>query len=191
MKVIYLIGMPGSGKSTVMKQFMNRASLEWKTERVADLLDTHSSGYSLLDSHSSGKVRVLGKYTEEEVFSGTDRLSMAVAPKAIEWISTKPAEFIVGEGDRLNSAGFFEACGDDLTIIHLTVSDTERKRRYEERGSDQSEKFIKTVQTKCSNIIEKFGDQQTLFGYEKGCVIEMTHETKEDTQRIVDFMWKH
>ena len=178
MKVIYLIGMPGTGKSTVMKEFMATQSGEWKMDRPIDLLDTHING----------NIRVLGKYEEGETFSGTDRLSMAVAPKAIEWISTQPDELIVGEGDRLNNAGFFEACGDNLTIIHLTVSDEERERRYKERGSDQSEKFIQTTRTKCANIIERFGDQQTLFGEEKGCVVEMRHETPADTQEIVNFI---
>lgn len=178
MKVIYLIGMPGTGKSTVMKEFMATQSGDWKMDRPIDLLDTHING----------NIRVLGKYEEGETFSGTDRLSMAVAPKAIEWISTQPDELIVGEGDRLNNAGFFEACGDNLTIIHLTVSDEERERRYKERGSDQSEKFIQTTRTKCANIIERFGDQQTLFGEEKGCVVEMRHETPADTQEIVNFI---
>lgn len=177
MKVIYLIGVPGTGKSTVMKEYMKLHG-HWETDRPIDLLDTHVSGWR----------RVLGKYEEGETFSGTDRLSMAVAPKAIEWIKTKPDEVIVGEGDRLNNAGFFEACGDDITIIHLTVSDAERERRYKERGSDQSEKFIQTTRTKCENIIKQFGDQQTLFGEEKGCVVEMPHETPDDTTRIVQFM---
>lgn len=158
MKVIYLIGLPGCGKSTVMKQFMELVGGEWKADRPIDLLDSHVSGH----------YRVLGKYEEGEVFCGTDRLSMAVSPKAVEFLSTKPDEVIVGEGDRLNNAGFFEEAGDDLTIIHLTVSDEERERRYKERGSDQSDKFIQTVRTKCSNILERFGDQQTLFGEENG-----------------------
>ena len=149
-----------------------------KTDRPVDLLD----------SHVNGDYRVLGKYEEGEVFSGTDRLSMAVSPKAVEFLSTKPDEVIVGEGDRLNNAGFFEAAGDGLTIIHLTVSDEERERRYKERGSDQSDKFIQTVRTKCSNILERFGDQQTLFGEEEGCIIEVRHETPEDTQAIVELM---
>jgi hypothetical protein len=161
-----------------MKQFMEAVGGEWKADRPIDLLD----------SHVSGDYRVLGKYEEGEVFCGTDRLSMAVSPKAVEFLSTKPDEVIVGEGDRLNNAGFFDAAGDDLTIIHLFVSDEERERRYKERGSDQSEKFIQTVRTKCSNILERFGDQQTLFGEEEGCVLEAQHETPEDTQAIVELM---
>ena len=179
MKMFYLIGLPGCGKSTVMKELMSRFG-DWKQERPIDLLDTHVSG----------NVRVLGKYEEGETFSGTDRLSMAVSPKAVEWISTKPNETIYGEGDRLNNKGFFEACKPDLTIVHLTVSDEERQRRYKERGSDQPEKFIQTVRTKCQNILEEFGDKQTLFGEEKGCVAEFRHETPEDTQKIVEFLLK-
>ena len=182
MKLIYLIGMPGTGKSTIMKQFMQEVSSNWysswKQERVTDLLDTHVSG----------NVRVLGKYEEGETFSGTARLSMAVAPKAVEWISNKPDEVIFGEGYRLNNAGFFTAAGDDLTIIHLTVSDAERERRYKQRGSEQSEKFIQTTRTKCTNILEKFGDQHTLFGTEKGCVVQFPHETPDDTRIVVHYM---
>ena len=182
MKMIYMIGLPGSGKTTVMRKFMSE--YEWKNDKPADLLDTQIS--------SKNKLRVLGKYEDDQVFGGTDRLSMAVAPKAIEWLQNNLTsdENIVGEGDRLNNQKFFETCGDRLTILHLTVSDEERKRRYKERGSDQSEKFIQTVKTKCKNIIEKFGDQQTLFGVEKGVVVEMVHETEEDTKKIVDFMKK-
>lgn len=177
MKLIYMIGLPGSGKSTVMKEFMSRFD-DWKFERPIDLLDCHVRE----------GVRVLGKYEGNETFSGTDRLSMAVSPKAIEYISTKPNEIIIGEGDRLNNKGFFKAAGDDLIIIHLTVSDQERERRYKERGSDQSSKFIQTVRTKCKNILEEFGDQQTIFGEEAGCVVEFVHETPEDTKEIVEYL---
>lgn len=176
MKLIYLIGIPGTGKSTVMKQFMTHFQ-DWKAERVTDLLDTHVSG----------NVRVLGKYEEGETFSGTDRLSMAVAPKAIEWAQTHPREYIVGEGDRLNNKAFFYSF-EERVIIHLTVSDEERQRRYEERGSNQPDKFIQTCKTKCANILESFGDRQTIFGEEKGCVVEFQHETPEDTDKVVEYM---
>jgi len=178
MKVFYMIGMPGTGKTTLMKALMERIGGEWKQERVIDLLDTHVSG----------QYRVLGKYEEGQTFAGTDRLSMAVAPKAIEWIQTKPNEIIFGEGDRLNNKGFFDACGDDLTIIHLTVPDSVREERYALRGSEQSEKFIQTTKTKCQNILEAFGDRSTLFGEEKGCVVEFEHVTPEDTTAIVDWI---
>ena len=88
MKVIYIIGLPGTGKTTLMKRFMEQ--YEWTPNRPIDLLD----------SHVSGNIRVLGKYEEGETYAGTDRLSMAVSPKAIEYIQTRPDEVIIGEGDR-------------------------------------------------------------------------------------------
>ena len=176
MKLIYLIGLPGCGKSTVMKTFMERIGT-FTTDRPIDLLD----------SHIHRNVRVLGKYEEGETFSGTDRLSMAVSPKAVEYFSTNPDEIFIGEGDRLNNKKFFDTF-EDKVIIHLTVSDEERQRRYDERGSDQSDKFIQTVRTKCNNILEEYSDKQTLFGEEEGCVTEFLHETSDDTLRVVDFM---
>jgi adenylate kinase family enzyme len=177
-KLIYLIGLPGTGKTTIMKRVMQMR--DWESERPIDLLDTHVSG----------ELRVLGKYEEGQVFAGTDRLSMAVAPKAVEWILTAPNEVIIGEGDRLNNKAFFEAAQSvgELYIIHLTVSDEERQRRYNERGSDQSEKFIQTVRTKVGNIVESFGDKTTIFGEEKGCVYEFRHETPEDTAAVAKFI---
>jgi len=174
MKLIYLIGLPGTGKSTVMKSLMKTLG-EFTPERPIDLLD----------SHVNGNIRILGKYEEGETFSGTDRLSMAVAPKAVEYFSTKPNEVVIGEGDRLNNKRFFDTF-DDKVIIHLTVSDEERQRRYAERGSDQSDKFIQTVATKCRNIVEEYGDKMTLFGEEEGCIVEMRHETLEDTANVVN-----
>lgn len=181
MKVVYLIGLPGTGKTHVVREFMKRYA-QWET----------STPIKLLDSHSSNRIRVLGRYEEGETFAGTDRLSMAVNPQAIEYVEMCPPELIIGEGDRLNNKAFFKACQnrrkEDLTILHLTVSDEERKRRYKERGSDQSEKFIQTVRTKVKNIVDEFGDKQTLFGVEEGVVVEMRHETNEDTIQIVKFL---
>ncbi len=176
MKVIYIIGLPGTGKTTLMKRFMEQ--YEWTPNRPIDLLD----------SHVSGNIRVLGKYEEGETYAGTDRLSMAVSPKAIEYIQTRPDEVIIGEGDRLNSKTFFSACGEDLTIIHLEVGDETRERRYKERGSNQSDKFIQTVRTKVSNVLDMFGPRVTLFGSEEGCVHSFKHETEEDTEKIIKFL---
>jgi len=176
MKVIYIIGLPGTGKTTLMKRFMKQ--YDWTPHRPIDLLD----------SHISGNIRVLGKYEEGETFSGTDRLSMAVSPRAVEFIQSKPDEVIIGEGDRLNNKTFLSACGEDLTIIHLEVDDETRERRYKERGSNQSEKFIQTVRTKVSNVIDAFGPKITLFGEEEGCVHSFKHETTEDTEKVLEFL---
>jgi hypothetical protein len=178
MKIYYMIGMPGTGKTTLMNAIRTNISKSWEKERVVDLLDTERSG----------NIRILGKYDGEGVYAGTDRLSMAVAPKAIEWIKTKPDEIIIGEGDRLNSREFFRTCGDDLTIIHLTVSDKTREKRYKERGSNQSDKFIQTTKTKCKNVVDEFGPKMTLFGEELGIIKTFNHETEEDTNTVLEWI---
>jgi hypothetical protein len=181
MRVVYLIGLPGTGKTHVVREFM---------KRYATWVD--HTPIKLLDSHATNRIRVLGRYDEGETFAGTDRLSMAVNPQAIEWVELCPPELIIGEGDRLNNKAFFKACQkkrpEDLTILHLTVSDEERERRYKERGSNQSDKFIQTVRTKVKNIVEEFGPKSTLFGEEPGFVKEMRHETPEDTIEIVKYL---
>lgn len=165
-KLVYLIGAPGTGKTEVIRQLMK--GKPWKKKRATELLD----------SHISGDMRVLGLYSEKEVFAGTDKLSMAVSPKAVDWIKSQPTEFIIGEGDRLNNREFFEAAETfgELEIIELTVSEKERARRYKARGSNQSEEFIQRVLTKCENIRREF------------TVKKMPCEKKSDAKKIADYI---
>lgn len=172
-KLIGIVGIPGTGKSTAMRKWME--SRQWQTERPVDLVD----------SHISDNIRVIGKYEEGETFSGTDRLSMAVQPKFIQFLETADNEIVLFEGDRLTSSKVFRAAqanGWEIQIIHLYVSDDERKRRYAERGSDQDEKFINGRKTKVQNVIEEFGPNP-LFG-EDGYVLDFQHEDEVDTVRL-------
>lgn len=171
-KLIAIIGMPGTGKTTVMRKWME--SRQWKAERPIDLLDSHVS---------EDGIRVLGKYEEGETFAGTDRLSMAVQPKAIEFLTSTKDDVIIFEGDRLSSINFLREAvkqGHKLDIIHLHVSDEERERRYAERGSEQDEKFISGRRTKVANICEEFG-AKPLLG-EEGCVMNVEHDDEQDTK---------
>lgn len=175
-KLIAVIGAPGTGKTTAMKEYMDL--WEWEYHRTG-----------LVDHYVSGDIIVLGRYDEGETFGGTDRLSMSVMPEVIEFLNQNEDKVIVFEGDRLTSKKFFDTAiesGWDLSIIALEVGETERKRRYEERGSDQNETWLAGRISKVNNIIEEFGPQQTLFGEEEGYVKKFFHQTPEDTQRIVD-----
>lgn len=176
-KLIAIIGIPGTGKSTVMREWMSKR--DWKTDRPVDLVD----------SHVSDKVRVIGKYEKGETFSGTDRLSMAVQPKFLEFLRQSRDEVVLFEGDRLTSTKVFKEAqmqGWEVQILHLYVSTDERKRRYEERGSNQDEKFIQGRVTKVNNVVEQFGPVP-LFG-EEGCVVSFQHEDQFDTARLVDLI---
>lgn len=169
-----IIGLPGSGKTTLMRELMS--NYDWTYDKPIDLVE----------SYVSGSTRLIGKYEEGEVFAGTDRLSMAVQPKFIEYLENNQDEVIIFEGDRLTSVALFdkvEKLGYDMRIFVLKASEETLQKRYKERGSDQSEKFIQGRRTKIANVEERFGDN-VLFG-ESGCVVECVNETPEQMHQNI------
>jgi hypothetical protein len=102
---------------------------------------------------------VLGKYEEGEVFAGTDRLSMAVQPAMQEWIASHNCN-VLFEGDRIFNQSFLEfAMGlpdTELHIVFLNAPKNVLEQRYKDRGSDQSEQFLRGRETKYSNLLSNF-----------------------------------
>lgn len=145
MKVIAIGGEPGAGKSTLMKRIISHFNMEPKYD-----------SYKLVPYLLSDNVYVLGKYEEGEVFSGTDRMSMAVQPEAIKFLATLPSNAVVlFEGDRLFTASFLEHCCEnyDTHIIHLRTEKEVRTERYKERGSNQDETWLRGRESKIANIL--------------------------------------
>jgi len=93
-KLIGIVGMPGTGKTTLMREWMSKR--EW----------TPDTPIQLLDSYHSDDIRLFGKYELGETFAGTDKLSMAVMPVAIEYMKNPTHEVNIFEGDRLTSVNF-------------------------------------------------------------------------------------
>ena len=77
MRIIAIGGEPGAGKSTLMKRVIEHYNMEPKYD-----------SYKLVPYLQKNNIYVLGKYEEGEVFSGTDRMSMAVQPEAIKFLGT-------------------------------------------------------------------------------------------------------
>lgn len=145
MKVIAIGGEPGAGKSTLMKRVIETLSVEPKYNE-----------FKLVPYLQKDNIYVLGKYEEGEVFSGTDRMSMAVQPEAIKFLSSLPNNSVVlYEGDRLFTASFLEHCLENysLDIIYLRTDKEVRNERYKERGSEQNETWLQGRETKIANIL--------------------------------------
>ena len=145
MKVIAIGGEPGAGKSTLMKEIIKHYGVESKYD-----------AFKLVPYLQKENIYVLGKYEEGEVFSGTDRMSMAVQPEAVKFLESLSNDSIVlFEGDRLFTASFLEHCLDkyDLSIIYLSTTKQIREERYKERGSNQNETWLQGRETKISNIM--------------------------------------
>ena len=145
MRIFAIGGEPGSGKTTLMREIIKQFKVEPKYD-----------SFKLVPYLQKDNIYILGKYEEGEVFSGTDRMSMAVQPEAIKFLSTLPTNAIVlYEGDRLFTASFLEHCLEkyDLKIIYLSTEKTVRNERYKERGSNQNETWLQGRETKISNIM--------------------------------------
>jgi uridine kinase len=145
MKIIAIGGEPGSGKTTLMKEIIKNLGVTPKYD-----------SFKLVPYLQKDNIYILGKYEDGEIFSGTDRMSMAVQPEAIKFLATLPNNAIVlFEGDRLFTASFLEHCLEnyDLSIIYLSTSKETRNERYKERGSNQNETWLQGRETKISNIM--------------------------------------
>lgn len=148
MKVIAIGGEPGCGKTTLMNRIIKCYELEPKYD-----------AFKLVPYMQKDNIYVLGKYEEGEVFSGTDRMSMAVQPEAIKFLASLPDEAIVlFEGDRLFTASFLENCCDkyNTNIFYLQTTPETRKERYKLRGSEQNETWLQGRETKIGNILTNF-----------------------------------
>jgi dephospho-CoA kinase len=171
MKVFAIGGEPGSGKSTLMKEIIKHYNVEPKYD-----------AFKLVPYLQKDNIYILGKYEEGEVFSGTDRMSMAVQPEAIKFLESLPSNSVVlYEGDRLFTASFLEHCLEkyDLQIIYLSTTKEVRTERYKERGSNQNETWLQGRETKIANIMSNmtlmfntfkfennnFVDQETVLNY--------------------------
>lgn len=172
-KIIAVGGQPGTGKTTLFRKFMEGKSWE-KVEPKKMLPALYSKELDLY---------ILGKYEDGETFAGTDRLSMAVQPIAQEFVKETTSN-ILFEGDRIFNQSFLEFSmnmqGVDLQVVYLKVPDSTLKERYIERGSDQSETFLKGRATKYSNLLSNF----ELMPY----ITEFSNTNLEEQGKVLAFL---
>jgi broad-specificity NMP kinase len=175
-KLIAVGGQPGTGKTTLFRAFMQNH--EW--ERVEPKKMLPALYCKALDLY------VLGKYEDGETFAGTDRLSMAVQPIA-QCFVTETKSNILFEGDRIFNQSFLEFSmglpNTDLQVVYLKVPDDMLKQRYADRGSDQSETFLKGRATKYSNILSNF----ELMPY----ITEFVNTNLEEQGKVLAFLDQH
>jgi broad-specificity NMP kinase len=156
MKIIAIGGEPGSGKSTLMRKIIFLGNFKPKYNE-----------FKLVPYLQSNNIYILGKYEDGEIFSGTDRMSMAVQPEAIKFLASLPKDSILlFEGDRLFTSSFLEHCVEtyETNIIYLSTDKQVRQERYKERGSEQNETWLAGRETKIGNILTNFN---LMFNIEK------------------------
>jgi broad-specificity NMP kinase len=172
-KLIAVGGSPGTGKTTLFRKYME--SKNFQPIEPAKLV---SAMYN-----QERDLYVLGKYEAGEVFAGTDRLSMAVQPPMQEWIASHNCN-VLFEGDRIFNQSFLEfAMGlpdTELHIVFLNAPKDILEQRYKDRGSDQSEQFLRGRETKYSNLLSNFD----LMPY----ITEFANTNLEEQAKVLAFL---
>lgn len=175
-KLIAVGGQPGTGKTTLFRKFME--SYTWEKVEPKKMLPALYC--KELDLY------ILGKYEDGETFAGTDRLSMAVQPIATEFVKETTSN-ILFEGDRIFNQSFLEMAMDlqgvDLQVVYLKAPEDVLKQRYADRGSDQSETFLKGRATKYSNLLSNFD----LMSY----ITEFANTNLEEQAKVLAFLRSH
>ena len=126
---ILLTGRPGTGKTWVMKQIIEK--YECKEEGKV----------GLINYLTNGKVLVTGKY-EGHTFDGGDRLSMAAISSVGDLVDSTGHMDRLFDGDRFTNSTFLKY---EPIIINITgTGEAGRKLR----GSNQTEARLKSMATR-------------------------------------------
>ena len=156
-KAIYIIGGAGAGKSTFMRQVLDRIEAELKpledlhAKRNAKALVT-LRGQAFESSVGPGMY--LGLMRDQH--PGTDGLDRASTPTAVEWLGLEEGNLpmIVAEGATLSTKAFFQPLSitHDLMVVHLKVDEMIRDLRFAQRGTTQKDAFVKSTETRSQNM---------------------------------------
>ncbi len=146
MKIVYYIGQPGTGKTTLMREILVEYSKVEEPEFVKEGLVTYHR-------FNRQKIIVLGKY-DEGTFAGTDTWSKGVGPKFRQWLLDNRERYqdwgCFGEGERLSNKPNMDAMFEEesMKLVCLKVSEKELERRRKARNNTQSESWLRGMKTR-------------------------------------------
>lgn len=142
-KIIAIGGIPATGKTTLMREIikLNFPLTIFKYKLVRGLYNKKTNVY------------IIGIY-DESLFSGTDKLSMAVQPDFINLTNKLNKATFIFEGDRLFNQSLFNKV--KCNIFVLQVDQDIINLRHLKRNDKQTDNFKKAKQTKIQNIINNY-----------------------------------
>ena len=155
LEIVYIIGLPGTGKSTLMRAILDKMSDDPK----AELRKEEGVTFHVFPDYET---IVLGIY-DEQVFSGTDRLSKSIGPKFREWLPKAkdkyPGWTLLGEGERFSNNPNLDAMfeiGSPMELLHTFVDEETLEERRRARNNTQDPKWMKGMKTRITNLCKKY-----------------------------------
>ena len=148
--LIYLVGAPGSGKSTLMAKL---------TDGYVRVPVSTPVAHDILVDPVTGEPAAIEVGRRRATFSGTDALPSSVITAAEPWIASRPARLVLAEGARLANMRFVQAAAStyDVLIALLDHDDVDswRSKRSAELGKEQNASWVKGRLSASRNLAAK------------------------------------
>ena len=154
MQLTHYLGLPGTGKTTKMRELLAEFRKVEQDELVAD-------GPVKYHLFAKQKIIILGIY-DDSTFAGTDRWSKSSPPKFREWLVDNAKKYedygVLSEGERLSNNPTLDAmfATGNMKLVLLVVSEEELERRRQARNNVQNEKWLKGMVTRINNLCNKY-----------------------------------
>lgn len=148
MKTVAVFGYPAAGKTSIFKEIL-KVGTTFKYKLLRGRYDKERSIYWL------------GVF-DGNTFEGTDRLSMAVQPDAVDFLKhlkeERPESTVVFEGDRLCTETFLTTCKGlgELVTFCVTATQDVLDARHVKRRDKQQPEWLAGRKTKVDSLIAEF-----------------------------------
>jgi deoxyadenosine/deoxycytidine kinase len=159
-RIIAIGGEPASGKTTLVRKLMEGYNLTpFKYGLVRGLYDKEENIY------------FIGVF-DGSTFEGTDKLSMAVQPDFVKFLNNRDGGVVIFEGDRLFNNKLFT---NDLPFVKVILRASKEviDKRHQERGDNQTERFIGSRNTKINNIMKEHTDYISILNNDDESAVEI------------------
>lgn len=148
----YILGIPGSGKSTALARATGHLAAVTMTEPLKHV--------ALLDPTLDYTPVAIELGHRRPTFPGTDTLAMNIQPRAVTWIATHPAAHLIAEGDRLANPSFLDAITNHGYTLRLIWIDTPEPiaadRRAARSATKQNPTWLAGRITKTRNLTDRY-----------------------------------